>query len=191
MKRRIGMTDTSPEARRVLDAVYRQMPPGRKLRLQGADYRLERTLHEAGVRSRQPGATADDVRRSWNLVRLGPGPWDRGRGGAMDRPIDNLDVVREVTAAFDRLGIAYALGGSWASSFYGEPRSTRDADVTVEPFPGREAALVAAFGPDYYISIDAVKEAVRERRAFNIINTIGRASRSTSSSGRIDGSIGR
>jgi len=172
MRRRIGMSDTSPEARRVLDAVYRDMAPDRKLRLQGADYRLERSLHEAGVRSRLPGATGDDVRRSWNLIRLGPGPWDSAGGGMMDRPVDNLEVVREVTTAFARLGIAYALGGSWASSFYGEPRATRDADVTVEPFPGREAALVAGFGPDYYISLEAVKEAVRERRTFNIINTI-------------------
>ncbi len=90
----------------------------------------------------------------------------------MDRPVDNLDVVREVMAAFTRLGIAYALGGSWASSFYGEPRSTRDADVTVEPFPGREAAFVASFGPDYYVSPDAVSQAIRETRSFNIINTI-------------------
>ena len=90
----------------------------------------------------------------------------------MDRPVDNLDVVREVTSAFDRLGIAYALGGSWASSFHGEPRSTRDADITVEAFEGREKALVDRFGPDYYLSLDAVTQAVRERRSFNIINTV-------------------
>ena len=168
---RLGLSDTTPEARRVLDGVYRDMPPARKLRLQGADYRLERSLHEAGGKARRPGATDDEVRMSWNLIRLGPGPWDDAGGDAMDRPVDNLDVVREVTAAFDRLGIAYALGGSWASSFHGEPRSTRDADVTVEPFPGREAALVASFGPDYYVSLEAVREAVRDRRTFNIINT--------------------
>jgi hypothetical protein len=169
---RVGLIDTSPEARRVLADVYRRMPADRKLRLQAADYRSERDLHEAGLRRREPEATRGEVRASWNRIRLGPGPWAWAGEVSMDRPLDNLDVVREVTAAFDRLGIAHALGGSWASSFHGEPRSTRDADLTVEPFPGREAALVGSFGPDYYVSLDAVSQAVRERRTFNIINTI-------------------
>ena len=92
----------------------------------------------------------------------------------MDQSLDNLDVVREViNFRFHQAGESPdALGGSWASSFYGEPRSTRDADITFEPFPGQETALVASFGPDYYVSLEAVKEAVREARTFNIINTI-------------------
>ena len=169
---RIGSIDTSPDARRILADVYRRMSPARKLSLQAADYRAERELHGAGCRSRTPDATPDDIRRSWNLLRLGQGPWLDERGSSMDQPIDNLEVVREVTSTFDRLGIPYALGGSWASSYYGEPRSTRDADITVEPFPGREAELVASFGPDYYVSLEAVTQAVREARTFNIINTI-------------------
>ena len=32
----------------------------------------------------------------------------------------------------DELGIKYAVGGSVASSFYGEPRSTLDIDVAVQ-----------------------------------------------------------
>ena len=169
---RVGSIDTSADAQRILADVYRRMSPARKLNLQAADYRSERELHRAGLRDREPDATPDDIGRSWNLLRLGQGPWLERRGSAMDQPIDNLDVVREVTAAFTRLGIPYALGGSWASSFHGEPRSTRDADITVEPFPGREPELVASFGPDYYVSLPAVTEAVREARTFNIINTI-------------------
>ncbi len=169
---RVGMIDTSAEARGVLADVHRRMPPARKLQLQAADYRSERDLHEAGVRRRNPDATRAEIRASWNLVRLGPGPWTLAREPSMDRPLDNLDIVREVVAALDRLGIDYALGGSWASSFHGEPRSTRDADLTVEPFPGKEAAFVGSFGPDYYLSLDAVTQAVRGRRTFHIINTI-------------------
>ena len=154
---RVGSTDTSAEARRILSDVYRRMAPSRKLQLQVADYRSERALHEAGRRSREPSATIGDIRRSWNLIRLGQGPWISEEEPPMDESLDNLGVVREVTSAFTRLGIPYALGGSWASSFHGEPRSTRDADITVEPFPGLESALVASFGPDYYVSLDAVE----------------------------------
>jgi hypothetical protein len=170
--KRVGSTDTSPETQLVLTDVYRRMTPSRKLLLQVADYRCERSLHEAGLRRRQPEATPQDVHRSWNLVRFGPGPWDSKTDTSVNHLLDNLDVVREVTSAFTKLGIPYALGGSWASSFHGEPRSTRDADITVEPFPGQEEALCASFGPDYYVSLEAVKEAVRESRTFNIINTI-------------------
>ncbi len=156
----------------MLTDAYRRMSAARKLQLQAVDFRSERELHEAGFRKREPGATLGDVRTSWNLIRLGEIPRASAAEDRMDQPLDNLDVVREVIAAFDRLGIAYALGGSWASSYHGEPRSTRDADLTVEPFPGQEAALVGSFGPDYYVSLDAVTQAVRESRTFNIINTI-------------------
>jgi hypothetical protein len=172
MMNRVGLTDTTAEAARVLFDVYRRMAPSRKLALQAAGYRSERTLHEAGFRNRDHGATAGEVRASWNLIRLGPGPWMARTELPMDESLDNLRVVREVTSAFDRLGIPYALGGSWASSFHGEPRSTFDADISVEPFSGLESALVASFGPDYYVSLEAVKEAVREARTFNVINTI-------------------
>src|SRR5205085_1776528 len=38
-------------------------------------------------------------------------------------------------------------------------------------FAGREAELVAAFGPDFYVSEPAVRQAVSARSSFNIINT--------------------
>jgi hypothetical protein len=169
---RVGLIDTSAKASSVLSDVYRRMSPSRKLKLQAVGYRSERALHEAGRRSREPHATRGDIRLSWNLLRLGQGPWIVNTEVPMDESLDNLDVVREVGDAFTRLGIPYALGGSWASSFHGEPRSTFDADITVEPFPGLESALVASFGPDYYVSLDAVTEAVSGSRTFNIINTI-------------------
>ena len=73
-------------------------------------------------------------------------------------------------AALSRLGIPYALGGSWASCLFGQMRLTLDADLSLEPFPGQESALCACFGEDYYVSPDAVREAVRRRSSFNIIH---------------------
>jgi hypothetical protein len=79
-------------------------------------------------------------------------------------------VIQEVVAAFSELGISYAVGGSTASSLLGKPRFTEDADITVEPFAGKEATFAARFGSDYYISLPAVEEAVRRRSSFNIIH---------------------
>lgn len=84
-----------------------------------------------------------------------------------------LEDLRAVLSVLNRLGIAYALGGSMASSLHGVIRNTRDADITVEPFPGREAELPAALGGDYYLSVPAMEDANQGRRgSFNIINTM-------------------
>src|SRR5439155_483148 len=49
-------------------------------------------------------------------------------------------------------------------------RFTDDADLTVEPFAGRESEVVGRFGSEYYVSLPAVEQAVRERSSFNIIH---------------------
>ncbi|MEO6810552.1 MAG: hypothetical protein ABI353_15660 [Isosphaeraceae bacterium] len=89
----------------------------------------------------------------------------------MEQPIENQEVVQRVIAAFDALGIVYALGGSLASSIHGYTRLTTDADITTEPFPGKEDQLASQFGPDYYLSPDAIRQANRDHSTFNIINT--------------------
>lgn len=88
----------------------------------------------------------------------------------MASPNESLQVLNEVTVVLDRLNIVYALGGSLASSLHGERRFTNDADLSVEPFPGQEKTLVASFGSDYYVSLQAVQEAVQRRSSFNIIH---------------------
>jgi hypothetical protein len=88
--------------------------------------------------------------------------------------MDSVSVWRElqlVLTVLDKLGISYVLGGSLASSLWGVPRSTNDADVMVLPVPGREEQLVASFPPDFYLSLSAMREANLKSRSFNIINT--------------------
>jgi hypothetical protein len=84
--------------------------------------------------------------------------------------LENVPVIRDVVTALRALGVGFALGGSWASSLHGDPRNTRNADITAEPFPGREAEFAAAFGQDYYVSRDAIREAIQRRSSFNVIH---------------------
>jgi hypothetical protein len=166
------LSDTSPEAERVLAGVHRAMSPARKWALLGDLYRMGRNLHAVGVRLRNPGATPAEIRDDWIATHLGEVPRNSTiPEPGMDLPTDNLRVVLEVIDAFDALGIAYALGGSLASSIHGIMRNTADADISVEPFPGLEDRLAALFGADYYVSPAAIRQAVRDRSTFNIINT--------------------
>jgi hypothetical protein len=153
----------------MIDA-YRRMPMDRKWRNLGEDWVTARVLHAAGYRQRHPAATARDIRIDWLRQEIdGPIPVPIPESAMV--PLPFAPVLRRTIQVFDRLGIGYAIGGSIASSMHGIGRMTRDADVTVEPFAGREAEFVAAFDPDaFYLSENAVREAVRDRFTFNILH---------------------
>src|SRR5258708_364844 len=134
------LSDTTPEAEKVLTEAFRAMTPARKWQLLEQSQRMARVLHEAGVKLRDPNATPRDVHRSWNPAVIGESmAADDSGDDRMLAPIENLQVVRDVAGVFASLGIAYALGGSLASSVYGAPGYTLDGDMTAEPFPGKEA----------------------------------------------------
>lgn len=81
-----------------------------------------------------------------------------------------LQVMLQVIAVLDALGIPYLVGGSLASSLYGIPRSTNDVDLVVDLAPGQVAALIAALEPDFLVDEEAIGEAIQFRRSFNLIH---------------------
>lgn len=164
------MTDTSPDAEKVLTDIFRRMSPARKWQRLADLYRTGKALHAAGYGQRHPAASVQEIHRDWLKLALGESVarlvWRR----SMQPSNELLEVVREVKEAFEKLGVAYAVGGSLASSLYGKPRFTNDADVTVEPFVGQETALLSQFGSNYYVSLSAVQDALARRGSFNIIH---------------------
>jgi hypothetical protein len=66
-----GKSDTSPEARRVLYGLYRQMSPARKFEIICDTYEMGRQLALAGLRMRHPDATEDELWRLWARQHLG------------------------------------------------------------------------------------------------------------------------
>jgi hypothetical protein len=81
-----------------------------------------------------------------------------------------LAVLRTVAGRLDDLRIPFLVGGSLASSIFGEPRLTRDIDLVVELPDDRVAALAGALEPDFYVSLEAMREAVAEARSFNAVH---------------------
>jgi len=81
------------------------------------------------------------------------------------------ELLALVVETFKRLGIPYLVTGSVASMAYGEPRLTNDIDVVAgvrdEHIPG----LLVAFPADaFYLSPEAMQEAIRREAQFNIIH---------------------
>jgi len=85
--------------------------------------------------------------------------------------MEPFDLLRLLAGTLEQLGIDYLVTGSMATIAYGEPRLTNDLDVVVALPIERVEAFCAAFPEDdFYLSRDAVREAVLHRRQFNIIH---------------------
>jgi hypothetical protein len=44
---------------------------------------------------------------------------------------NEIDIVRDVSARLERVGIEYMLTGSMVMNYYAQPRMTRDIDMVV------------------------------------------------------------
>jgi hypothetical protein len=85
-------------------------------------------------------------------------------------PPDVLPILMPVILAFDALGIPYQIGGSLASSAWGKPRSTQDADLVADVQPQHVAPLVACLESQYYIDDEMIRDAIRHHSSFNMLH---------------------
>lgn len=80
------------------------------------------------------------------------------------------ELLSRVLAVLDGAGIDYMVTGSVASSLQGEPRATHDVDLVVALTSSAVPALLAAFPPPaFFLSEDAIREAIRNRSMFNLL----------------------
>lgn len=77
-------------------------------------------------------------------------------------------VVERVARACDQVGVPYYVGGSVASSFHGEARSTNDVDVIADLRAQQVDAWIAALGPDFSVDAEALLDAIRRRSSWNL-----------------------
>ena len=79
-------------------------------------------------------------------------------------------VTLLVIDALEQLGVAYAIGGSLASTVHGVVRATLDTDLVADLRREQAAPLVQALGPAFYADEAAIREAVERRSSFNLIH---------------------
>jgi len=85
--------------------------------------------------------------------------------------VNQAKLLERLANTLEELGIPYLVTGSVATIAYGEPRFTNDIDVVVKMFSHQVPAFCAAFpADDFYISPDAVEEAIDRNSQFNILH---------------------
>jgi hypothetical protein len=85
---------------------------------------------------------------------------------------------REVTAhplavivsELQRFGISHMLAGSFASTYHGDPRTTNDIDLVIDPSREALGRFVRGLDPErFYVSAETAREAFERRGQFNVV----------------------
>lgn len=84
--------------------------------------------------------------------------------------IGAIDEAFIIAAILESLGIPYLIGGSVASSIWGEMRYTQDIDIVANLQESHIEGLLNAFSPRFYISEIAIREAIQFGNSFNLID---------------------
>lgn len=79
-------------------------------------------------------------------------------------------ALRILTGALEHLKIPYLIGGSVASSALGVLRATMDVDLLVRLPSDAVGQLVETLGSDWYADPDAMRDALKRDRPFNVIH---------------------
>ena len=81
-----------------------------------------------------------------------------------------IDFLKILIEYFQKNNIAYMLSSSVALSIYSLPRFTRDFEFVVQLQPKDVRPLMESFKEGYYCDEEAVKEAIKNKGMFNIID---------------------
>jgi len=83
---------------------------------------------------------------------------------------DLIAALTPVVEVLERLDVAHQLGGSVASSAYGQARATMDVDLVARLDESHVRPVVDALQEAYYVDEGAMREAILGRSSFNLIH---------------------
>lgn len=80
------------------------------------------------------------------------------------------DAFEPLRSALEQAGIRFAIGGSWASTAFGEPRLTNDVDILAEFTEEALRRFLNSLPDTFYIDPEDALNAIRRGRSFNVIH---------------------
>ena len=83
---------------------------------------------------------------------------------------EELEILRIISDRLSAAALPFMLTGSFALTYYGRPRMTRDLDFVVTLQATDASTLTDVFAADFYIDKDAISDAIRSRRMFNLMH---------------------
>ncbi len=86
--------------------------------------------------------------------------------------MDLDELIPDFCHRLDSAQIEYLIGGSFASSVWGEPRQTNDVDVEVWLTPENEGRFVQSFADPYYVSKEEVREALTSSDIYRSVQVL-------------------
>lgn len=72
------------------------------------------------------------------------------------------EVVLDAFQRFEAIGLRPLVGGSYASSAWGNPRQTHDLDITLKLYRETLEPFIESFEGDYMVSRDEIETALKE-----------------------------
>jgi hypothetical protein len=85
--------------------------------------------------------------------------------------VSSREALARIVAALDAAGIPAMVAGSFASTFHGEPRTTLDIDLVIDPSRESLDRFVRGLEPSaFYVSGEAADQAWRQRGLFNVVD---------------------
>jgi hypothetical protein len=84
----------------------------------------------------------------------------------MEVAADAFGPLRE---ALESAGVRFAIGGSWASTAYGDPRFTNDVDILVEFSSETLDGFLHCLSKDFYVDPEQARRSLKLGRPFNVI----------------------
>ena len=173
----MALTDTDPEADRVLTELLRKAPVWRKMEMLAELNRTANQLALEGLRKRFPNATEAVLKRHLADLLLGAelaekayGPNQLPASRQEQNVTEPVFVILFVIDVLDRLGIPYFIGGSFASVAYGHVRTTQDVDIVAYLEPSHIDAFLVAVELDFYVDKLMIQDAISRRSSFNLIH---------------------
>ena len=86
------------------------------------------------------------------------------------KPPDIIEVTLKVVKVFEKLDIAYHIGGSLASSAFGIARSTLDVDIVANIKPEQASDIFENLREEFYVDSEMILSAIQKQSSFNLIH---------------------